>query len=426
MKQIRLFIFIFLVLATGSSYAQSLPFLWGNSWGVGARAMSMGNAYTAVADDYTALYYNPAGLGQLEQSEVLGSFSHLSVENTASFNDVASTETSSYTKFNDMGLAVSVPTYRGSLVLGFGYHRVRDFDTALYLRREVNTPGDSVSWEHHRIREGGLGIVALGGSAEMVPGFFLGVSLNIWVGEEDFIWRMSEKDDLYDLYTFSDTSLTDHTYTRFNGVNVSLGMLYKQGGFRFGGVIFTPVTLTCKEEWDYRETLTMDDGTTTEVFQADPFEYKIQSPWIIRLGGALDEGPLRIAGDVSFINYSQMKYKTDLPDGTSMADENILIRQNFQNVMQYRVGGEVSVPNTRLKLRAGYGVYPSHMKDVSGFEKRVLSFGLGTLMGDQFRVDAAYARTSWDLLPYTVIWDAQVRDQSVTASKLLVSFTYQI
>jgi len=426
MKRRMIFISLVLIFSVSSGFSQSLPFVWGHTWGVGARAMGMGGAYTAVADDYSALFYNPAGLAQLENSEILGSFSHLSVENSASFNGVTSAETSSYTQFNDAGLAVSVPTYRGSLVLGFGYHRVRDFDNSLYLRREVNTPGDSVSWEHHRVQEGGLSIVALGGSSEMAPGLFLGASLNIWVGEEDYTWRMSEKDDLYDLYTFSDTSLTEHTNTRFNGVNVSLGMLYKHNNFRFGGVISTPVTLTSKEEWDYRETLTMDNGSSTEVFGADPFEYKIQSPWVIRLGGAFSQGPLLISGDVSLINYSQIKYKTDLPDGTPMAEENIFIKRNFQNVVQYRIGGELSIPNTQLKIRGGYGVYPSHMKDEPGFEKRVLSFGAGIDMGGQVRLDAAYARTSWDLLPYTVIWGAQVQNESITASRVVVSFVYRI
>lgn len=34
--------------------------------GFGARAISMGGAFTAVADDYSALYYNPAGLAQIK------------------------------------------------------------------------------------------------------------------------------------------------------------------------------------------------------------------------------------------------------------------------------------------------------------------------------------------------------------------------
>ena len=38
--------------------------------GVGARALGMGNAFVGIADDITALYWNPAGLAQLKSSEV--------------------------------------------------------------------------------------------------------------------------------------------------------------------------------------------------------------------------------------------------------------------------------------------------------------------------------------------------------------------
>lgn len=38
--------------------------------GVGARGLSMGGAYSAVADDITALYWNPAGLHQLKSPQI--------------------------------------------------------------------------------------------------------------------------------------------------------------------------------------------------------------------------------------------------------------------------------------------------------------------------------------------------------------------
>lgn len=40
--------------------------------GVGARACAMGEAFGAVADDATAIYWNPAGLGQLGKIELVG------------------------------------------------------------------------------------------------------------------------------------------------------------------------------------------------------------------------------------------------------------------------------------------------------------------------------------------------------------------
>ncbi len=41
-----------------------------NVSGVGLRALSMGGAFRAVADDWSALYYNPAGLSSLYQHEI--------------------------------------------------------------------------------------------------------------------------------------------------------------------------------------------------------------------------------------------------------------------------------------------------------------------------------------------------------------------
>jgi len=52
--------------------------------GVGARALGMGSAFTAVADDSTAAFWNPAGLALLERSE--GSFMHANLTLDRKYN----------------------------------------------------------------------------------------------------------------------------------------------------------------------------------------------------------------------------------------------------------------------------------------------------------------------------------------------------
>lgn len=67
--------FLGLLLAAGLAHAQTVspnsstafPIL---SVGLGARAIGMGESFTAVADDSSALYYNPAGLAQVGQPEI--------------------------------------------------------------------------------------------------------------------------------------------------------------------------------------------------------------------------------------------------------------------------------------------------------------------------------------------------------------------
>ena len=53
------------VSKTGTTAAQFLKI------GIGARALAMGGAYSAVSDDATALYWNPAGLSSMKKNEIL-------------------------------------------------------------------------------------------------------------------------------------------------------------------------------------------------------------------------------------------------------------------------------------------------------------------------------------------------------------------
>lgn len=49
-------------------------------FGAGARAFSMGRTFTAVANDASAAYWNPAGLGDLHYKEFMGTYGLLSLE----------------------------------------------------------------------------------------------------------------------------------------------------------------------------------------------------------------------------------------------------------------------------------------------------------------------------------------------------------
>ena len=425
-------------MCIGNLPAQDVPFIWGHSWGVGSRAIGMGGAFTGVADDYSALYYNPAGLGQIKNMEVYGTLSYLGITDRATFIGVEDEINSSYTKLNALGISVPVPTRRGSLVFGFGFHQERDFERFYSASRFLSTPNDSVTWNHHTMIEGGLNIASLGGSMEMASGLYVGGSVNFWTGSIEDSWKFQEIDEPFDLWEFSDTTSTEHLETKFSGVNFTLAMLYNANNMvRFGAIIQTPVTLTANEDWDYYDIKTWDAGTPYEdsvdvASEAFSTDYKIRSPWVYRFGGSLNSGPILVSGEVEFYNYGQISYRTDPPVADQTQSEaNIEIRENLKNVLNWRVGGEFTIPSTDLKLRGGYAVYPSPWKNYSDIQDRkVISFGGGFTFNKQFTLDVAYAYTSWDRFDYYVAssynYDEYVEDQTFDTYKFLLTFAYRM
>jgi len=63
---IVIFIYSSVLLAGEESGGSAGSFL---QWGVGARAIALGKAFTAIANDGSAIYWNPAGLAQLSTRE---------------------------------------------------------------------------------------------------------------------------------------------------------------------------------------------------------------------------------------------------------------------------------------------------------------------------------------------------------------------
>lgn len=66
-------VFAFFALVAFFASFASVSFALFDDLGMGARAPGMGNAFTAVADDLYAIYYNPAGLATLERSQLSAS-----------------------------------------------------------------------------------------------------------------------------------------------------------------------------------------------------------------------------------------------------------------------------------------------------------------------------------------------------------------
>ena len=104
----------------------------GAKTGVGARAVGMGEAFTAVADDYSALYYNSAGMTQLSRSEVGATLAYGYLENRASLRGAnPDKSTLESTRLNALNMVL---TDGGRWSLGLGYYAPVTFDDPLAYR----------------------------------------------------------------------------------------------------------------------------------------------------------------------------------------------------------------------------------------------------------------------------------------------------
>lgn len=422
-KQFSCLIFFVIPFAVG---AQSPPFVWGHVWPVGAKGLAMGGAFTAVSDDYTALNYNPAGMGQIKSAQIGGAFSFLSVSDEANYLGKKSTDESNYTKLHALGFVLPIPTVRGSLVLGFSYHRVQDFDQAFLASQFVQDVGYEATWQQARNEEGALSNTSIGAAVEMAPGLYLGGALNIWGGSDDYTWQFAELDPVYDGEAISDSTSTDHVLTEFSGVNLTFSTLFKMNDhIRVGAAVQTPITLKSKESWDYSEIFTYDDGhTETNYTENGQYEYRVQFPWLLRGGIALSQGPVLLSADVTLKNYSQMRYKSDPPAGVLMGEANLNIKQDFQNTMDYGVGCQIQIPRLPIAISGGYAkVNAPYKQKLSKEDRTILSGGVDIRVNPQAAVRISYAKTSWE----TTVYDPTINEninQKLNLGKALFSILY--
>lgn len=88
MKKLLIGLFLFCVITSVTARAGVNPAAFLDI-GVGARALAMGGAYTAISDDATASYWNPAGLGKIKNFQSLFMFERLTDEKWPGMEDIA-------------------------------------------------------------------------------------------------------------------------------------------------------------------------------------------------------------------------------------------------------------------------------------------------------------------------------------------------
>ncbi len=116
-----------------------------NVVGSGARALGMGGAFIAVADDATAASWNPGGLTQLEEPELSLVYSYKWLYEDFSSSTHPELNGAHGVSFNDINyfsFAYPIPYTLGgrNFVVSLNYQRKYDFDRDLNLKFKQLTP----------------------------------------------------------------------------------------------------------------------------------------------------------------------------------------------------------------------------------------------------------------------------------------------
>jgi len=378
-----------------------LPIIY--DFGVGARAMGMGQAHVAACEDVSATFYNPAALAQIRRIELSTGFSHLS-ENLETFLfSHKSTSTLGSTKLSSVGVAYPFPTYRGSFVLGFAYNRTRNTDSDYLRYGEVPSyslsPYGIVSGvEKESIFErGGISSWTVGLGSEVSRDVSVGASFSFVSGksEREYEWMAqwdTPPDIVYEHYYKSDDA-------DITGWTASFGTLAKLGNVgRIGLTVRLPEYLNLNGQ-EYTEEYDRSVGEyVTDEFA---FEDEITLPLSFMAGVSAAPVPgLIFAFDARYTDWKQIDYAGPIRIDNFYA---------YKATTSLRFGAEFMFPFAPLRVRGGFFTEPIAFRllpDVTNSgapwlasidsNGKFYTLGAGYLFEEAFTIDAAWVHGGYE------------------------------
>jgi long-subunit fatty acid transport protein len=487
MKPSRLFLLAVLFVLSDTAHAQNeldaIRFSQ-QGLGVGARALGMGGAYTGIANDYSAIFYNPAGLGQIKRMEFNLGFDFYQYNSNAAYLNTTQKAMNSRTAIQSLGFVMPFPTYQGSFVIAFGYNRQANFtsaqtinafnpsqsildglaasssprfdsnnniilrDLAAYAWEQfllndsaglyVNPIRGNVLQNSELLEDGGKNLFAIAAAIEVAPSLFVGGTLNIVSGNYSYSRTYRESDIQNRYQKFQSLTLEETIETDITGWNLKAALMYVlDDHFRLALAVETPTTLTFNE---------LSTQTLSSRFKVAPapnqplsfsdrlpsnnFEYRLRTPFVLSGGVSLEEPNFTISAQATFTDWTQLKYRAD---GESFADLNRIFKTDFQQTIDYAVGAELRSIFLPLRVRGGYNFQmpPLKFRDVertqrTGFDdaRKTVTLGAGLLLRQTLSIDVAYIRTMQSIFGSLYTGSAQV-GETLTLNSIVLTTSFR-
>ena len=409
------------VLGSSVGVAQEEDIAIGNTLGLGARTMGMGGAFLAVADDFTTLYWNPAGLAQIKKFELFSSLSHNNQGIDTKFAGVRAAEAdSSKTRSNSIGLVYPIYATRGGFAFALGYNHPQNFDSEITIRG-LAPSSDSLfggfDVDETTSNSGGIGIWSIGAGAFISKNILLGGSIDFWHGSS-FRELNSVAKDINNVYEELESFAYYDTVDReYSGLGGKIGVLAFAGeNVTLGATVTLPMALEVSEIWEDLEIVRFDDGEESEKVDYGSTLYDIERPFEFGGGVAIKflEKRLTLAGDVQFTDWTQTEYN---PPPADDVENNF--NEYYDSTIQVRLGAEYRIPVIETSVRIGYfrDPIPFQDRDIDN-DRDFLTIGVGKIFDQIIKIDVAFMRGSW-------AQSADSLTESQTANRVFVSAGYR-
>ena len=365
------FVLFFLVLFICSNL---VAIDW-NITGAGARAAGMGGAFIGVADDATAITWNPAGLTQLYRPEV-SLVTRYVAESYKYESTLYANTVDNQSHFVVNFASAAYPFMNGRLVFAVAYQKQLDWYSG---------------WESDEDESatGGANTIIPGLAFRIFPVLSIGFSTNIWMGDS-----VKETYDYY--YGYGDFVERTISFSGFNmafGTMVDFNNLQNPIPLKLGMMMRTPFDLGVEVDADYENYTDLHYKNTVDM------------PIMMGFGVSLRLGEnLTVSADYEIRAYGESKIHYEL-GGTAYLSE------SKTNLNQIRVGTEYLVVTdfAVIPLRAGFKTIPTLLSNGKGpdynweytDQTKGTGFSFGTgLIFERVAIDATF-----DLSSYTEEWD---------------------
>ena len=413
--------FVFFSLLQSQTSSDAIR-LFENEIGFGTYAIGLGSAYSGLSNDYSSIYWNPAGLSSLKKSTLNIEFNNNYFKNNTNFLNESFKNSINDNYLNSLGATYSVPTTRGSLVFALAFNNIGDYnyksnfsgfsniDNNLFFpiiidNEEVNYFFNENVFREEKISSTGkISQISFGFGILLSKKTSFGISINSINNQENYSFQFNQNDlkNNFNIFPadFLSYSLNQSLELRARGNKITFGFLTKlTSHLNTGFSVNLPFNYKVNEKHVLKEILTFDDNSFSDTTLVGNYNYIVKTPYNFDYGISIKMKSLLFSTSVKFQNWSNIRLNDKSKSEDYYIEENLAISNDYQPTLQLNLGlsYEVKFNNFKGNLIFGHSAIPSFYKFDNSKKQDVVSGGFSLNFNDEFIINFSTNNTNWEL-----------------------------